>query len=73
MAERNSFRSSSAKFRARQARRRYRKQRAEDLEWASKSGPVVIYHVDPASLVGRQAGYDRGKAAGARDLGKPAA
>ncbi len=50
MAERNSFRASSTKFRARQDRRRAAKRDAEEQLWASKSGPVRIYHVSPESL-----------------------
>ncbi len=73
MAERNSFRSSSARFRVLPRTRRQRQMRAEEALWASKSGPVTIWHVDPASLVDRQEGYDQGTAAGGNGPDKPAA
>ncbi len=50
MRKRNSFRASSTRFRARNDQRREAKRRAEEREWAAKSGPVVIYHVPPESL-----------------------
>ncbi len=57
MRRRNSFKSTSAYYRARQLRRRDARERAEDREWAAKSGPVRIYHVSPESLRDRSEEY----------------
>ncbi len=73
MRKTNSFKVSSAKFRARTRRRRDAIERAEEREWASKSGPVAIYHVPPQSLRDRQTGYDVDGAAGHLSGGQPAA
>ncbi len=47
MPKTNSFKSSSAKFRARYRRGLAARQRAEERDWAAKSGPVKIYYRDP--------------------------
>ncbi len=54
-------------------RKRDATMRAEERLWASKSGPVVIYHVPPESLVDLQEGYHPGKAAGGSGSQRPAA
>ncbi len=73
MRKTNSFKTSSAKFRARTHRRRDAIERAEEREWASKSGPVAIYHVPPQSLSDRQTVYDVDGAVVTPSGGLPAA
>ncbi len=73
MRRTNSFKSTSAYYRARQLRRRDARERTEDREWAAKSGPVRIYHVPPESLRDRSGEYGASGTAGGRVPLEPAA
>ncbi len=73
MKKRDTAGSATARHRASQRRRREARERAEEREWASRSGPVVIYHVPPQSLSDRQTVYAKDGAAERISGGKPAA
>ncbi len=64
MRKKTSFKASSAKFRARYRRGLAARQRAEEREWAAKSGPVKIYFRDPPLDAATQGEYAGDGAAG---------